>query len=114
MRIAENYWKDEYEMENAKDNMPAHKTITWQNNLPYGHNVIEKKLIRFFAIAEYAKLLEDIQKIKSSKGCATLLDGGAVFIKGLKNNVSVEGYTRVSDISMEKRQLPTKKQNDEN
>ena len=57
---------------------------------------------------------EDIQKIKSSKGCATLLDGGAVFIKGLKNNVSVEGYTRVSDISMEKRQLPTKKQNDEN
>jgi hypothetical protein len=52
---------------------------------------------------------EDIEKIKNSKGCATLLDGGAVFIKGLKNNVSVEGYTKVGDISMEKRQLPIKK-----
>jgi hypothetical protein len=53
---------------------------------------------------------EDIEKIKNSKGCATLLDGGAVFIKGLKNNVSVEGYTKVGDISMEKRQLPIKKE----
>jgi hypothetical protein len=52
---------------------------------------------------------EDIDKIRNSKGCATLLDGGAVFIRGLKNNVSVEGYTKVSDISMEKRQLPIKK-----
>lgn len=52
---------------------------------------------------------EDIERIGNSKGCATLLDGGAVFIRGLKNNVSVEGYTKVSDISMEKRQLPIKK-----
>jgi hypothetical protein len=52
---------------------------------------------------------EDIDKIRNSKGCATLLDGGAVFIRGLKNNVSVEDYTKVSDISMEKRQLPIKK-----
>jgi hypothetical protein len=57
---------------------------------------------------------EDIEKIKNSKGCATLLDGGAVFIKGLKNNVSVEGYTKVGDISMEKRQLPIKKEKNEN
>jgi hypothetical protein len=52
---------------------------------------------------------EDIQKIRNAKGCATLLDGGAVFIKGLKNNVNAYGYTRVGDISMEKRQLPIKK-----
>jgi hypothetical protein len=57
---------------------------------------------------------EDIEKIRNSKGCATLLDGGAVFIKGLKNNVSVEGYTKVGDISMEKRQLPIKKEKNEN
>jgi hypothetical protein len=52
---------------------------------------------------------EDIEKIRNSKGCATLLDGGAVFIKGLKNNINTEGYTRVGDISMEKRQLSIKK-----
>jgi hypothetical protein len=57
---------------------------------------------------------DDIEKIRKSKGCPTLLDGGAVFIKGLKNNVSVHGYTRVGDISMEKRQLPIKKEKNEN
>jgi hypothetical protein len=52
---------------------------------------------------------EDIEKVGKNKGCATLLDGGAVFIKGVKNNVSVEGYTKVGDISMEKRNPQLKK-----
>jgi len=54
---------------------------------------------------------QDIEKIKNSKGCATLLDGGAVFIKTLKNNVNIEGYTKVSNISIEKRKPSTPKIN---
>jgi hypothetical protein len=57
---------------------------------------------------------EDIEKIRSAKGCATLLDGGVVFIKGLKNNVNVDGYTKMCDISMEEIMIKTKKEIDEN
>lgn len=52
---------------------------------------------------------EDIEKVGKNKGCATLLDGGAVFIKGVKNNVNVHGYIKVGGISMEKRSSTVKK-----
>lgn len=46
----------------------------------------------------------DIEKLKSSKGCATILDGGYVWIESLKNSdeLSIEGFTMVGDISTEK------------
>lgn len=47
---------------------------------------------------------DDIIKLKNSKGCATLLDGGAVFIKGVKyNGIDTYGYVPVKEISLEKR-----------
>jgi hypothetical protein len=47
---------------------------------------------------------DDIIKLKNSKGCGTLLDGGAVFIKGVKyNGVDTYGYVPVKEISLEKR-----------
>jgi len=47
---------------------------------------------------------EDIVKLKKNKGCATLLDGGLVTIKGIKhaNMISVKGFKKMSDISLEK------------
>lgn len=46
----------------------------------------------------------DIEKLKSQKGCATLLDGGLVLIKGIKRSedLSPEGFTKVSTISTDK------------
>ena len=48
---------------------------------------------------------EDLDVIKSNKGFATLLDGGLVIILGVKhsNIVSTEGYTKVSEISLEQK-----------
>jgi hypothetical protein len=45
---------------------------------------------------------DDINKIKQNKGCATILDGGIVYIKGIKseNVVSTDGFTQVKDISL--------------
>ena len=46
---------------------------------------------------------EDIEKIRSNKGCATILDGGLILIKGVKLNnlISIHGYTPVKEISLE-------------
>jgi hypothetical protein len=46
---------------------------------------------------------EDIEILRKNKGCATLLDGGVVTIEELVgiNRVSVNGFTKVSDISLE-------------
>lgn len=47
---------------------------------------------------------EDIVKLDKCKGCATILDGGLVFIKGIvtENEVNVSNHTKVSEISTEK------------
>jgi hypothetical protein len=47
---------------------------------------------------------EDISKLSKHKGCATILDGGIVFIKGLlnENEVNVSSHTKVSEISTDK------------
>ena len=47
---------------------------------------------------------EDILKLDSHKGCATILDGGVVFIKGIvsANEVNVSDHVKVSEISLEK------------
>jgi len=47
---------------------------------------------------------KDIEKIKTNKGCATILDNGFIYIKGVKsgNIITTEGFTRVSEISLEK------------
>lgn len=47
---------------------------------------------------------EDIEKIKGNKGCATILDNGFVYIKGVKSSdiISVEGFTSIKEISLEK------------
>lgn len=45
---------------------------------------------------------EDIEKIKQGSGCARILDGGMITIKGIKtaNTLSVHGFTKVKDISL--------------
>jgi hypothetical protein len=43
-----------------------------------------------------------IEKLKKSKGCATLLDGGIVYIKYLKNDANINGYKKVSELSLSK------------
>ena len=47
---------------------------------------------------------EDISKLRKHTGCATILDGGLVFIKGVLNynEVNVSNHTKVSEISTEK------------
>jgi hypothetical protein len=47
---------------------------------------------------------EDIEKLRGTKGCATILDGGMVWIKGLINgdHLSIEGFNKVGEISTEK------------
>jgi hypothetical protein len=47
---------------------------------------------------------EDIAKLRESKGCATLLDGGFVTIVGVKDahEITVDGFIKVGDISTEK------------
>jgi hypothetical protein len=48
---------------------------------------------------------DDVERLRTvSKGCATILDGGLVTIDSLKdeNNVSIDGFTQIKDISDEK------------
>jgi D-hexose-6-phosphate mutarotase len=47
---------------------------------------------------------DDIIKLNNHKGCATILDGGLVFIKGIfnDNELNVSNHTKVSEISTEK------------
>jgi hypothetical protein len=47
---------------------------------------------------------DDLDIIRKNKGCATILDGGLVTIKSVKNAnfVNTEGYTLVGEISLEK------------
>lgn len=47
---------------------------------------------------------EDIDRIRSNKGCATILDGGLVSIKGIidSNFLNTSGFRKVSDISTQK------------
>jgi hypothetical protein len=47
---------------------------------------------------------EDIEKLKLSKGCATILDGGYVWIDSVKSahEITSDGYEKVGDISTEK------------
>jgi len=46
----------------------------------------------------------DIEKLKLSKGCATILDGGYVWIDSVKSahEITSDGYEKVGDISTEK------------
>jgi hypothetical protein len=46
----------------------------------------------------------DIIKLRLSKGCATILDGGYVWIDSLKdsNEIGIDGFTMVGEISTEK------------
>ncbi len=47
---------------------------------------------------------DDILKLDSHKGCASILDGGLVFIKGIfnENEIDVCKHVKVSEISLEK------------
>lgn len=47
---------------------------------------------------------EDIERLKENKGCATILDGGMVWIEGIVNSdhLSIDGFEKVSEISSEK------------
>lgn len=47
---------------------------------------------------------EDIAKLRESKGCATILDGGVVTIVGIKeaHEITVDDFIKVGDISTEK------------
>jgi len=47
---------------------------------------------------------EDVEQLRQNKGCATILDGGMVWIKGLVNgdHLSIEGFEKVGEISTEK------------
>lgn len=47
---------------------------------------------------------DDVEKLRLNKGSATLLDGGLVYIKGIKsgNSLNVDGFTKISQISLEK------------
>ena len=47
---------------------------------------------------------EDIERLKENKGCATILDGGLVWIEGIVNSdhLSIDGFEKVSEISSEK------------
>lgn len=49
---------------------------------------------------------EDIEKIRNNKGCANILDGGFVMIKGVKsaNVINVHDFIRVKDISLDIKQ----------
>lgn len=46
---------------------------------------------------------DDIIKLQNSKGCATILDGGLVYIKGIKSGdtITSDGFRKVSEISLE-------------
>jgi hypothetical protein len=46
----------------------------------------------------------DLIKLSSSKGCATLLEGGIVYINKIDsgNRISIEGFTQLKNISTEK------------
>lgn len=50
---------------------------------------------------------EDIEKLKLNKGCATLLDGGVVYIDSIKNAnvINIDGFRKVSEISLERTKL---------
>lgn len=47
---------------------------------------------------------DDLDKIKNSKGCVTILDNGLVYIKGVKSNniINTDDFTKVNEISLEK------------
>lgn len=59
---AENYLENEYALE-QKIGSPIQKKITWLNNQPYGYNEVLGKKVRFIALTEYAKLLEQQKTI---------------------------------------------------
>lgn len=48
---------------------------------------------------------DDINRLKTTKGCATILDGGMVYIVGVKsgNFLNVDDFEKVSEISLEKK-----------
>lgn len=47
---------------------------------------------------------DDIEKLRNCKGCATILDGGLVIIKGIEseNTLQISDFTPVNEISTEK------------
>ena len=47
---------------------------------------------------------DDLTKLRNNKGCATILDGGFVYIKGVKsgNVINLDNFVLVSQISTEK------------
>jgi len=47
---------------------------------------------------------DDIEKIRQNKGCATILDGGLVYIKSIESSYSIntQGFKEVKQISLEK------------
>jgi hypothetical protein len=44
----------------------ARKKVTWKNGQPYGHNTKANKEVRFVALTEYAKLLDEAEPTKQS------------------------------------------------
>lgn len=54
---SENYYKNEFEMERLQHSDKMVKKISWENGLPHAYNLILKKKIRFIALTEYARYI---------------------------------------------------------
>jgi putative methyltransferase (TIGR04325 family) len=54
---SENYYKNEFEMERLTDLDKMVKKISWENGLPHAYNLILKNKIRFIALTEYARYI---------------------------------------------------------
>ncbi len=56
--VPDNYFNDEYEMIVTTDGRTI-KKISWKDGMPYGSNKVLNKEIRFVALTEYAKLINN-------------------------------------------------------
>ncbi len=59
MRDSSNYYKDEYEMEQGSNKGQFLKKIEWKDGRPYGFNRKLGEKVRFIALTEYAKILDE-------------------------------------------------------
>ncbi|HWY09826.1 MAG TPA: hypothetical protein VN026_00805 [Bacteroidia bacterium] len=79
----------------AEMNMNSHTALTVNNGV--------EKVTRLNGEIVIPVNDEDILKLSNSKGCATILDGGLVFIKGIftANRINVSKHTKVNEIGLE-------------
>lgn len=91
---------------NGEFNNPVDSSITRRNNkMARLVNMGLETVVSLSGQIIVPVLDEDIEKLRtSSKGCATILDGGLVWIDSIKDgaNISVENFIQVKEISDEK------------